>query len=84
MLTCPSGKVLLIAIVFCFTFITMVGGNPQHDAYGFRYWNTPVRLSPLPGTPLESSDILIGHRVLLQNMLQQVLWGSSRASLLRW
>lgn len=24
-----------------FTFITMVGGNPQHDAYGFRYWNDP-------------------------------------------
>jgi amino acid transporter len=20
------------------TFITMVGGNPKHDAYGFRYW----------------------------------------------
>jgi amino acid transporter len=19
----------------------MVGGNPQHDAYGFRYWNNP-------------------------------------------
>jgi yeast amino acid transporter len=19
----------------------MVGGNPQHDAYGFRYWNDP-------------------------------------------
>ena len=36
-----SGKVLLILIVFFFTFITMVGGNPQHDAYGFRYWNEP-------------------------------------------
>lgn len=24
-----------------FTFVTMVGGNPQHDAYGFRYWNHP-------------------------------------------
>ncbi|CAD0115576.1 unnamed protein product [Aureobasidium uvarum] len=31
-----GGKVLLIFIVFSFTFITMVGGNPQHDAYGFR------------------------------------------------
>jgi amino acid transporter len=19
----------------------MVGGNPKHDAYGFRYWKTP-------------------------------------------
>lgn len=36
-----SGKVLLILIVFLFTFITMVGGNPKHDAYGFRYWNEP-------------------------------------------
>ena len=23
------------------TFITMVGGNPEHDAYGFRYWSKP-------------------------------------------
>lgn len=36
-----SGKVILIFMLFCFTFITMVGGNPQHDAYGFRYWNNP-------------------------------------------
>lgn len=39
-----GGKVVLIAIVFCFTFVTMVGGNPQHDAYGFRHWKTPVSL----------------------------------------
>ncbi|KAJ9632179.1 hypothetical protein H2203_000582 [Taxawa tesnikishii (nom. ined.)] len=36
-----TGKVLLFLIVFCFTFITMVGGNPQHDAFGFRTWNNP-------------------------------------------
>ena len=24
-----------------FTFVTMVGGNPEHDAYGFRHWNEP-------------------------------------------
>ncbi|KAJ5698773.1 hypothetical protein N7462_000778 [Penicillium macrosclerotiorum] len=36
-----TGKVLLILIVFLFTFISMVGGNPKHDAYGFRYWNNP-------------------------------------------
>lgn len=35
------GKLLLIGIVFMFTFVTMVGGNPQHDAYGFRYWKNP-------------------------------------------
>jgi amino acid transporter len=31
------GKVLLIFILFFFTFVTMVGGNPQHDPYRFRY-----------------------------------------------
>ncbi|KAB2569663.1 General amino acid permease [Lasiodiplodia theobromae] len=36
-----SGKLLLIFMMFAFTFITMVGGNPQRDAYGFRYWRTP-------------------------------------------
>ncbi|KIV86968.1 hypothetical protein PV11_02542 [Exophiala sideris] len=36
-----GGKVILIAMLFSFTFITMVGGNPKHDAYGFRYWKTP-------------------------------------------
>ncbi|KAF7554894.1 hypothetical protein G7Z17_g2628 [Cylindrodendrum hubeiense] len=36
-----TGKFFLILLVFCFTFVTMVGGNPQHDAYGFRYWKNP-------------------------------------------
>ncbi|KAL6699032.1 amino acid transporter [Trichoderma pleuroticola] len=36
-----GGKVILIFILFSFTFVTMVGGNPNHDAYGFRYWNNP-------------------------------------------
>ncbi|KAE8153647.1 amino acid permease/ SLC12A domain-containing protein [Aspergillus avenaceus] len=36
-----GGKLVLIFILFMFTFITMVGGNPQHDAYGFRHWNSP-------------------------------------------
>ncbi|CAG81869.1 amino acid permease-domain-containing protein [Yarrowia lipolytica] len=35
------GKLLLAVGVILFTFITMCGGNPQHDAYGFRYWNNP-------------------------------------------
>ncbi|KAH7153540.1 putative general amino acid permease [Dactylonectria macrodidyma] len=34
-------KVLLMIGLFFFTFITMVGGNPLHDAYGFRYWKDP-------------------------------------------
>jgi amino acid transporter len=41
-----GGKVLLILILYSFTFITMVGGNPQKDAYGFRYWKNP---GPIPG-----------------------------------
>ena len=36
------GKVLLIVGLIAFTFVTMVGGNPQRDAYGFRYWKDPV------------------------------------------
>ncbi|CDK24444.1 unnamed protein product [Kuraishia capsulata CBS 1993] len=35
------GKVILAVGLICFTFITMVGGNPQHDPYGFRYWRDP-------------------------------------------
>ncbi|OLN87188.1 General amino acid permease AGP2-like protein 1 [Colletotrichum chlorophyti] len=36
-----GGKVLLIFILFLFTFVTMVGGNPAHDAYGFRHFTNP-------------------------------------------
>lgn len=36
-----GGKVILTFILFVFTFITMVGGNPKGDAYGFRYWQSP-------------------------------------------
>ncbi|WVQ80905.1 hypothetical protein IAT38_003012 [Cryptococcus sp. DSM 104549] len=34
-------KIFLIVGLICFTFITMVGGNPAHDAFGFRYWKNP-------------------------------------------
>ncbi|KAK6068046.1 general amino acid permease [Seiridium cupressi] len=34
-------KVMLMIGLFFFTFITMVGGNPLHDIYGFRYWKDP-------------------------------------------
>ncbi|KAF7193633.1 General amino acid permease AGP2 [Pseudocercospora fuligena] len=33
-----GGKVILIFSLFFFTFITMVGGNPRGDVYGFRNW----------------------------------------------
>jgi amino acid transporter len=35
------GKVLLIVGLLIFTFIVAVGGNPQHDHFGFRYWYEP-------------------------------------------
>jgi yeast amino acid transporter len=34
-------KVVLMIGLFFFTFITMLGGNPIHDRYGFRYWDNP-------------------------------------------
>lgn len=35
------GKVLLIVALILFTLVVMCGGNPQKDAFGFRYWNNP-------------------------------------------
>ena len=37
-----SGKVFLIVLLFLFAFVTMVGGNPHHDAFGFRHWTHPA------------------------------------------
>ncbi|KAF2676912.1 general amino acid permease-like protein AGP2 [Lentithecium fluviatile CBS 122367] len=36
-----GGKVILIFMLYAFTFFTMVGANPKKDAYGFRYWRDP-------------------------------------------
>ncbi|GME89517.1 unnamed protein product [[Candida] boidinii] len=36
------GKIVLAVGLMFFVFVTMVGGNPKHDAYGFRYWSTPM------------------------------------------
>lgn len=41
------GKMLLIIGLIIFTFITMVGGNPQGDAFGFRTWNDPGAFTEL-------------------------------------
>ncbi|KAJ6468217.1 general amino acid permease AGP2 [Mycena sanguinolenta] len=35
------GKVVLILGLIVFTFVVMVGGNPEHDVFGFRNWKTP-------------------------------------------
>ncbi|KAJ5122515.1 hypothetical protein N7448_003647 [Penicillium atrosanguineum] len=37
-----STKILLLIGLVLLTFITMVGGNPKHDAYGFRNWTHGV------------------------------------------
>lgn len=37
-----STKILLLIGLVLLTFITMVGGNPHHDAYGFRNWTDGV------------------------------------------
>ncbi|TYJ58458.1 hypothetical protein B9479_000665 [Cryptococcus floricola] len=34
-------KLILIVGLTLYTFITMVGGNPLKDVYGFRFWKTP-------------------------------------------
>ncbi|KAJ6530986.1 general amino acid permease AGP2 [Mycena vulgaris] len=41
------GKVILILGLLLFTLVVMVGGNPAHDAFGFRNWNG----SKVPGAP---------------------------------
>lgn len=36
-----GGKIILIFMLFFFTLVTMCGGNPAGDAYGFRFWTDP-------------------------------------------
>ena len=45
-----STKVLLLIGLVLLTFITMVGGNPKHDAYGFRYWKNGQAMHPYYAT----------------------------------
>ncbi|KXT00197.1 hypothetical protein AC578_7024 [Pseudocercospora eumusae] len=35
------GKILLALGLIMYTLVTMLGGNPLHDRYGFRYWKDP-------------------------------------------
>ncbi|KAL7943339.1 amino acid permease/ SLC12A domain-containing protein [Trichoderma barbatum] len=41
------GKVLLIVGLIVFTFIVMLGGNPKHDRFGFRFWSEPGSFAEL-------------------------------------
>ncbi|TVY46811.1 putative proline-specific permease [Lachnellula occidentalis] len=38
-----SFKIILVLSLIAATFVTMLGGNPQHDRYGFRYWHHPMK-----------------------------------------
>lgn len=44
------GKVVMAVGLLFFTFITMVGGNPQHWAFGFTYWQNPGPMNVLYAT----------------------------------
>jgi len=41
------GKVILIVGLVIFTFVVMLGGNPLHDRFGFRYWQNPGAFTTL-------------------------------------
>lgn len=41
-----STKLILLIGLILLTFVTMVGGNPKHDAYGFRYWGDGMAMHP--------------------------------------
>ncbi|CAI4219747.1 unnamed protein product [Parascedosporium putredinis] len=41
------GKVILAVGLIFFTFIVMLGGNPKHDRFGFRYWKDPGAFAEL-------------------------------------
>ena len=57
-------KVLLILGLTLYTFITMVGGNPLGDRYGFRFWKTP---GPFNGQ--SGKDVVRG-------IFDAILWGT--------
>ncbi|KAK9895840.1 hypothetical protein P389DRAFT_152416 [Cystobasidium minutum MCA 4210] len=44
------GKVGLIFALLFYTIITMLGGNPMGDRYGFRYWREPRLMNEYIGT----------------------------------
>ncbi|SPO06356.1 probable DIP5 - glutamate and aspartate permease [Cephalotrichum gorgonifer] len=44
-----SFKVIVILGLILFCFILMLGGGPDHDRKGFRYWNDPGAFKPYLG-----------------------------------
>ena len=47
----------MIFSLFFFTFITMVGGNPSGNAYGFSYWEHGKAFKSRPGYGGESEGL---------------------------
>lgn len=45
-----SGKVILIFLLFSFTFVSMLGGNPLGDRYGFRHWSNGLAFAQYRST----------------------------------
>ncbi|ETS01914.1 hypothetical protein MKX07_000383 [Trichoderma sp. CBMAI-0711] len=41
------GKVVLIVGLIVFTVVVMLGGNPHHDRFGFRFWKQPGSFAEL-------------------------------------
>ncbi|ORY27120.1 amino acid transporter [Naematelia encephala] len=58
-------KLFLIIGLTLYTFITMVGGNPIHDKYGFRFWKTP---GPFAG--------ITNFREVITGIFDAVSWGT--------
>ena len=38
------GKIILLVGLGFYTLITMAGGNPLHDKFGWRYWRNPAAI----------------------------------------
>ncbi|WVQ80706.1 hypothetical protein IAT38_002811 [Cryptococcus sp. DSM 104549] len=58
-------KVFLMIGLTLYTLVTMCGGNPLHDAYGFRFWKHP---GPFAGE--------VNFRKVLTGIFDSVCWGT--------
>ncbi|EDO16757.1 hypothetical protein Kpol_526p10 [Vanderwaltozyma polyspora DSM 70294] len=53
-----SFKIILAIGLFFFTLVTMLGGNPKHDRYGFRYWGEEPFKKYYPDNNTNGTDSL--------------------------
>jgi amino acid transporter len=66
------GKVLLIIGLIIYTFIVILGGNPQGDRFGFRYWKNPGAFAELYKTGNLGKKI--GFLAMLNSSLLHDCW----------